>query len=128
MKITIHGAGGGEVTGSAYLLQTPEANVLVDLGLFQGAHKLENYNRLPKKGARKSWVPSVCPLPPRVRPGRLPPPPPAAYQGPFYPPPPTINIAALILKAAAPLQQPDGERKTRPRQRGGQPPLEPLYV
>jgi predicted metal-dependent RNase len=26
-------------------------NVLVDCGLFQGAHKLGNYNRIPKKGA-----------------------------------------------------------------------------
>ena len=31
MKVTIHGAGGGEVTGSAYLLQTRDANVLIDL-------------------------------------------------------------------------------------------------
>ncbi len=26
MKITVHGAGGGEVTGSAYLLQTRDVN------------------------------------------------------------------------------------------------------
>jgi metallo-beta-lactamase family protein len=51
MKVTVHGAGGGEVTGSAYLVQTPEANVLVDCGLFQGARKVENYNRIPKTGA-----------------------------------------------------------------------------
>src|SRR5215468_2900396 len=51
MKVTVHGAGGGEVTGSAYLLQTREANVLVDFGLFQGARKVENYNRIPKQGA-----------------------------------------------------------------------------
>src|SRR6516225_6309503 len=51
MKVTVYGAGGGEVTGSAYLLQTGEANVLVDFGLFQGARKVGNYNRLPKKGA-----------------------------------------------------------------------------
>jgi predicted metal-dependent RNase len=51
MKISIHGAGGGEVTGSAYLVETRGANVLVGCGLFQGARKAENYNRLPKKGA-----------------------------------------------------------------------------
>src|SRR5215470_7507593 len=51
MKITVHGAGGGEVTGSAYLVQTREANVLVDFGLLQGARKMEYYNRVPKKGA-----------------------------------------------------------------------------
>jgi metallo-beta-lactamase family protein len=52
MKITVHGAGGGEVTGSAYLVQTKAAaNVLVDCGLFQGPKKVENRNRIPKKGA-----------------------------------------------------------------------------
>src|SRR6186997_2976083 len=47
MKITVHGAGGGEVTGSACLLQTKTANVLVDFGMYQGAQKLENHNKLP---------------------------------------------------------------------------------
>lgn len=51
MRVTLHGAAGGEVTGSAYLLETGRANVLIDCGLFQGAQKLENYNRLPKRGA-----------------------------------------------------------------------------
>jgi hypothetical protein len=51
MKITIHGAGGGEVTGSAYMVQSRDAYVLVDFGLFQGARKVENYNRIPKEGA-----------------------------------------------------------------------------
>jgi metallo-beta-lactamase family protein len=49
MKITILGAAGGEVTGSAYLLQTRSANVLVDCGMFQGRKKLENYYRLPRR-------------------------------------------------------------------------------
>jgi predicted metal-dependent RNase len=53
MRIAVHGAGGGEVTGSAYLVQTPEANVLVDFGLFQGARKVENYNRIPKRGVQR---------------------------------------------------------------------------
>jgi metallo-beta-lactamase family protein len=52
MKITVHGAGGGEVTGSAYLVQRRSANVLVDCGLFQGAKKTENRNRLPRPGRR----------------------------------------------------------------------------
>jgi metallo-beta-lactamase family protein len=39
MGITVHGAGGGEVTGSAYLVRTKSANVLVGCGLFQGAKK-----------------------------------------------------------------------------------------
>jgi len=51
VKITLLGAAGGEVTGSAYVVQTDRANVMVDCGLFQGAKKLENSNRLPTAGA-----------------------------------------------------------------------------
>jgi len=36
MKITVHGAGGGEVTGSAYMLQTAGANRLLTIDLHAG--------------------------------------------------------------------------------------------
>ena len=45
MKITILGAGGGEVTGSAYLVQTKSARVLVDCGMFQGGQRADTLNR-----------------------------------------------------------------------------------
>ncbi len=51
MKIALLGAAGGEVTGSAYLLQTAAATVIIDCGLFQGSQKLENSNRLPTTAA-----------------------------------------------------------------------------
>jgi hypothetical protein len=47
MKITVHGAAGGEVTGSAYLVQTRDANVLVNLGPFQGAPSVGNSTAFP---------------------------------------------------------------------------------
>jgi len=47
MKITIVGAAGGEVTGSAYYVQSRTAAILVDCGLFQGGKKSESLNRPP---------------------------------------------------------------------------------
>ena len=44
MKITILGAAGGEVTGSCYLVQTSQARVLVDCGLFQGSRNADSLN------------------------------------------------------------------------------------
>ena len=44
MKITILRAA---VTGSAYYLQTQQANVPVDCGMFQGGKKAEVLNRPP---------------------------------------------------------------------------------
>jgi metallo-beta-lactamase family protein len=47
VKIRIVGAAGGEVTGSAYHVQTEHARVLVDAGMFQGGKKSQAKNRLP---------------------------------------------------------------------------------
>jgi metallo-beta-lactamase family protein len=128
MKVTIHGAGGGEVTGSAYLVQTEGANVLVDLGLFQGARKVENYNRLPKRGAFDKLHAVLLTHAHLDHTGRLPLLTRAGYQGPINATPATMDIADLILKDSAHLQKSDVERENRRRERQGQKPVEPLYV
>ena len=47
MKITLFGAA-GNVTGSAYYLQTINSNILVDFGIFQGDRTMEaNNHQLP---------------------------------------------------------------------------------
>jgi metallo-beta-lactamase family protein len=127
MKITVHGAGGGEVTGSAYLVQTPDANVLVDCGLFQGARKVENYNRIPKKGAVKKLNAVVLTHAHLDHTGRLPLLTRSGYKGPIYATPATIDFADLILRDSAHLQKADVERQNRRRQRLGQPLVDPLY-
>jgi metallo-beta-lactamase family protein len=127
MKITVHGAGGGEVTGSAYLVQTREANVLVDCGLFQGARKVENYNRIPKSGAFQKLNAVVLTHAHLDHTGRLPLLTRAGYHGPIYATPATIDFADLILKDSAHLQKSDVERQNRRRQRMGEPLLDPLY-
>jgi metallo-beta-lactamase family protein len=127
MKITVHGAGGGEVTGSAYLVQSRESNVLVDCGLFQGARKVENYNRIPKTGAFQKLNAVVLTHAHLDHTGRLPLLTRAGYSGPIYATPATTEFADLILRDSAHLQKSDVERQNRRRQRMGQPLLDPLY-
>src|SRR5262245_50735092 len=127
MKITVRGAAGGEVTGSAYLVQTRDAKILVDCGLFQGARKVENYNRIPKQGAFERLDAVVLTHAHLDHTGRLPLLTRAGYSGPIYATPATIDFADLILKDSAHLQKSDVERQNRRRQRTGQPMLEPLY-
>jgi metallo-beta-lactamase family protein len=127
MKITVRGAGGGEVTGSAYLIETREAKILVDCGLFQGARKVENYNRIPKKGDLEGLNAVVLTHAHLDHTGRLPLLIRAGYSGPIYATPATIDFADLILKDSAHLQKSDVERQNRRRQRAGQPLLDPLY-
>ena len=49
MKIRIVGAAGGEVTGSAYFVQTDHTRILVDAGMFQGGKSSEAKNRIPER-------------------------------------------------------------------------------
>jgi len=58
MKITVLGAGGGEVTGSCYFVETQQAKVLVDCGLFQGTEGAGGLNR-PPVGPSSSQIDAV---------------------------------------------------------------------
>lgn len=127
MKVTVHGAAGGEVTGSAYLVQTGEANILVDCGLFQGRRSLENYNRIPTTGAFAKLNAVVLTHAHLDHTGRLPLLTKTGYHGPIFATPATIDFTDLILRDSAHLQKSDVERQNRRRLRMGQPLLDPLY-
>ncbi len=128
MKITLHGASGGEVTGSAYLIQTDRANVLIDCGLFQGAHKLENYNRLPKRGPLQHLDSVVLTHAHLDHTGRLPLLTRFGYAGPIYATPATIDLTDLILRDSARLQLEDAKRQNRRSAGQNRQPIEPLYT
>ena len=121
MKITVHGAGGGEVTGSAYLVQTKSANVLVDFGMFQGARKVENYNRLPTKMGVKKLHSVILTHAHLDHTGRLPLLAQMGYRGPVFATSPTIDMSALILRDSAKIQTQDVLRQNRRLEREGKP-------
>ncbi|HEY7293186.1 MAG TPA: MBL fold metallo-hydrolase [Vicinamibacterales bacterium] len=128
MKITLLGAAGGEVTGSSYLVQTNDAAVLVDCGLFQGAQKLENSNRLPTTSALQRLDAVVLTHAHLDHTGRLPLLTRFGYKKPIYATAATIALAELILKDSAYLQSEDAKRQNRRRSEAGKPPVEPLYT
>jgi metallo-beta-lactamase family protein len=127
MKVTLLGAAGGEVTGSAYLLQTRDANVMVDCGLFQGARKVENANHLPTNAALRHLNAVVLTHAHLDHTGRLPLLTRFDYKGPVYATPATIDVTNLILKDSAYLQAEDAKRQNR-RRKTGEPQIEPLYT
>jgi metallo-beta-lactamase family protein len=128
VKVTLLGAAGGEVTGSAYLVQTGAANILVDCGLFQGAKKLENSNRLPSAGALQTLDAVVLTHAHLDHTGRLPLLTRFDYRGPIYATPATMALSELILKDSAYLQGEDAKRENRRRLEAGRPPIAPLYT
>jgi len=127
MKITIVGAAGGEVTGSAYYVQTKHASVLVDCGLFQGGKKSEALNR-PPTTARQKLDAVLITHGHLDHTGRLPLLARRGHNAPVFATPATIEMTALILRDSARIQAGDAERRNRKRQRAGEPPQEPLYT
>src|SRR5512132_2704577 len=126
MKITLVGAGGGEVTGSCYIVETKQARILVDSGLFQGGKKSAALNRPPTTPNRKLEA-VVLTHGHLDHTGRLPLLARMGYTGRIYGTPATLDMTGLILRDSARLQVADTERKNRKRLRVGEPPQEPLY-
>jgi metallo-beta-lactamase family protein len=127
MKITIVGAAGGEVTGSAYYIQTKQAGVLVDCGLFQGGKRSEALNRPPTSPKQK--LDAVLLTHAHLdHTGRLPLLAKRGHSMPVYATPATIEMTGLILRDAARIQTSDAERQNRKLQRAGEEPIEPLYT
>jgi metallo-beta-lactamase family protein len=127
MKIEIHGAAGGEVTGSSYLLRTSTATVLIDIGMFQGGADAEARNHLPA-GLDPSRLDAVVLTHAHLdHTGRLPLLFKQGFRGPVYSTGATVDLTEIILKDSAKLQEQDAVRTNRKRERAGQSPVEPLY-
>ena len=121
------GAAGGEVTGSAYVVEADGGRVLVDCGLFQGGKDADarNHGPLVEAAGLDALLLTHAHL---DHTGRVPLLIKAGYSGPIYATAPTIDLADIVLKDSAKLQTQDAERMNRKRQGKGEPPVEPLYT
>ncbi len=126
MQITLLGAA-GEVTGSAYLVQTAQARVLVDFGMFQGRTLAGSTNSVPRELTPAKLDAVVLTHAHLDHVGRLPLLAQRGYRGAVWGTPATLELARLILDDAARLQEQDAKRTNRHRARAGMPPVKPLF-
>lgn len=126
-KLTFYGATKG-VTGSAYLVQTKRANLLLECGLVQGSRKEEETNERPFSfdiGKLDAVVLSHAHL---DHSGRLPKLIADGYSGPIFMTYPTYELLEIMLKDAAFLKQRDAEWENKHRRRTDQTEVKPLYT
>ncbi len=113
-KLFIHFLGAAEtVTGSKYLVESGDTKILVDCGLFQGVSELRvlNWDYLPIQVSEIDFVllthghlDHVGYLPRLINSG---------FKGRIYGTAPTLEIARIILKDSAKIQEEDAERANK---------------
>jgi metallo-beta-lactamase family protein len=127
VAVTFYGAV-RTVTGSMHLVDAGDARFLLDCGLFQG-RRSDAYRTNSEFPFPPSTVDAVVlshahldhcgNLPTLVRQG---------FGGSIFCTPATRDLAALILRDSAEIQQHDSRFVNKIRARQGQPPVQPLYV
>ncbi len=110
-KVKIHFLGAsGTVTGSKYYLETPEQNIMVDCGMFQGLKELreQNWQPLPIDASKIDVVllthghlDHTGYLPRLVKEG---------FHGKIIGTAPTLAITSIILRDSAKIHEEDAER------------------
>ncbi|WP_339648608.1 MBL fold metallo-hydrolase [uncultured Salegentibacter sp.] len=127
-QVKIHFLGGsGTVTGSKFLVETPELNFLIDCGLFQGIKSLRELNwkdfpfdpnNIDLILLTHAHLDHTGYLPKLVKQG---------YKNPILGTLPTLGIAAVILKDSAKIEEEDAERTNKEEYSKHHPAL-PLYT
>jgi metallo-beta-lactamase family protein len=125
-KLTFLGAA-GTVTGSKYLVEAANKRLLVDCGIFQGTPELTDRNYKPLPTDPKSFDYVVLTHAHLDHTGLLPRFVADGYPGPIFANPATIELATLLLKDSAHLQEEDSlHAQKHPYDRRSD--TEPLYT
>jgi len=127
MRITFHGAAGGEVTGSCHLVETQDRRVLLDCGLIQGTREAEARNFEPFAFDPASLDALVLSHAHIDHIGRVPLLLKRGFRGPIFAQAATCDLLPVMLLDAASLAEQSAERANR--ERGDDDAVvEPLYT
>jgi len=128
IRITCLG-GVGSVTGSCYLVESPQSKkILVDCGLFQGGRQMESRNR-EEWGFDPGEIQTLFLTHAHVdHSGRIPKLVKDGFKGKIITSPPTAELCEIMLLDAAHIQEMDAEWQTRKNKRQAKKDITPLYT
>ncbi|WP_422487204.1 MBL fold metallo-hydrolase RNA specificity domain-containing protein [Gudongella sp. DL1XJH-153] len=127
MKLSFLGAA-QMVTGSNYLLNTKEHNIVIDCGMFQGNQETEklNYREFPFDPASidililtHAHIDHSGRIPKMVKEG---------FRGKIISTKATFDLCGVMLLDSAKIQENDAQWENKKRERRGEPEIEPLYT
>jgi len=127
MQLEFFGAA-GEVTGSCHILRTGNHQILLDCGLIQGSPRHEARNRDPFPFAADNIDAVVLSHAHIDHSGRLPLLVKRGFKGPIYTQNASRDLAEILLKDSAYINEREAEYENRRRERKGLEPIESLYT
>lgn len=127
MRITFLGAA-RQVTGSCHLLEIGDKKVLIDCGLMQGSGEDEAANAKPFAFDPAEIDAVILSHAHIDHSGRLPLLTKRGFRGPIFAHRATVDLADILLRDSAYIQEKDAELESLKRRRRGDAPVEPLYT
>jgi len=128
IRVTCLG-GAGSVTGSCYLVESPQSRkILVDCGMFQGGRQMESRNR-EEWGFNPKEIETLFLTHAHIdHSGRIPKLVKDGFKGRIITSPPTAELCEIMLLDAAHIQEMDAEWQSRKNKRQAGTDVTPLYT